>query len=83
MRCSLYLQYFNKDIPRSKGRKLSRKTLARFSEEKLVKILDDADIKYEVKACKYPRIPWEKTKMYILESNLHKGTILKLIEKKL
>ncbi len=83
MRCSLYLQYFNKDIPRSKGRKLSKKTLARFSEEKLVKILNDADIKYEVKSCTYPRITWEKTRIYILDSNLHKGTILKLIERKL
>ncbi|WP_297217232.1 signal recognition particle subunit SRP19/SEC65 family protein [Thermoplasma sp.] len=83
MRCALYLQYFSKDIPRSKGRRLSKKVLANFSEDRLRKILDEAGISYEIRECYYPRIPWQKTKMYVLESNLKKTSILKLIEKKL
>ncbi|MCY0851772.1 signal recognition particle subunit SRP19/SEC65 family protein [Thermoplasma acidophilum] len=83
MRCALYLQYFSRDIPRSKGRRLSKRSLANFSEERLRKILDEAGITYEVRECYYPRIPWQKTKMYILESNLKKSSIMKLIEKRL
>ncbi|KAA8923009.1 signal recognition particle subunit SRP19/SEC65 family protein [Thermoplasma sp.] len=83
MRCTLYLQYFSKDIPRSKGRRLSRSVLANFSEERLRRILEEAGISYEVRDCYYPRIPWQKTKMYVLDSNLKKTSILKLIEKKL
>ncbi|WP_010916814.1 signal recognition particle subunit SRP19/SEC65 family protein [Thermoplasma volcanium] len=83
MRCALYLQYFNKDLPRSKGRRLPKKILQNFTEERLRSILEEARISYEVRECRYPRVPWQPSKMYVLDSNLKKTSILKLIEKKL
>ncbi len=83
MTITLYSQYFNPKLSRSKGRRVSLGSAKKFSNDALVGIFRDMNIKFETRDARYPRLPWEPCKMYVLEANLKKSTLIKLIERKL
>ncbi len=83
MSFTLYTQYFNPKNSRSKGRKIKRSAAEHFSEQKLHEILRSINAKYEVREAKYPRVPWEEGKMFVVESDLKKSTVIRMIERKL
>lgn len=83
MTITLYTQYFNPKISRRLGRRISINSAQKFSDQKLEEILKSMSLKFEVRDARYPRIPWEKSRMYLVEANLKKSTLLKLIERKL
>ena len=41
------------------------------------------NVKYEVREAHYSRIPYEDSKMFIIDANIKKSTIMKIIEEKL
>lgn len=83
MTLTLYSQYFNPKIPKSKGRRVSVEVAKRFSENKLEEILRSMKYQYEAREAHYPRIPWEPCKMYVVEANIKKSTLIELIERRL
>ena len=83
MTLTLYSQYFNPKSSRRLGRRVSLAAARNFTDGKLEEILKSMNIKYEIRDARYPRIPWEKSKMFIVEANLKKSTLLSLIERKL
>jgi signal recognition particle subunit SEC65 len=83
MTITIYSQYFNDKLPRSKGRKIKLSAAKNFSESKLEEILRSLHAKYEVRDARYPRVPWEETRMYIVEADVKKSTLLKIIERRL
>ena len=83
MTITLYSQYFNDKLPRSKGRKIKLSAAKNFTDSRLEEILRSLHAKFEVKEAKYPRVPWEDTKMYTVEADVKKSTLLKIIERRL
>ncbi len=83
MKVTLYSQYFNPKISRRLGRKIPFEAAKKFSEEKLEDIIKSLKIQYEARDGAYPRVPYERSKIYVLEGNLKKSTIIKIIERKL
>ena len=83
MKVTLYSQYFNPKITRRLGRKINLETAKKFSDEKLTEILRQMLVEYEVKEGAYSRIPYEKCKIYEIESNVRKTTLIKMIERKI
>jgi signal recognition particle subunit SEC65 len=83
MTITIYSQYFNPKLSRSKGRRVSIDSAKKFSDDALVNILRSMNIKFEARDARYPRVPWEPCKMYILEANVKKSTLIKQIERKL
>lgn len=83
MTITLYSQYFNEKLPRNKGRKIKLSAAKNFSDPRLEEILRSLHAKYEVREAKYPRVPWEETKMYIVEADVKKSTLIKIIERRL
>lgn len=83
MTFTLYTQYFNPKISRSKGRKIKKSAAENFTEQKLQEILRSINAKFEVRDARYPRVPWEESKMLVVESKLKKSTVIKMIERKL
>lgn len=83
MTLTLYSQYFNHKISKSKGRRISVSAAKSFSDSKLEEILRSMKVQYEVREAKYPRIPWETCKMYVVEANIKKSTLIQLIERRL
>ena len=83
MKVTLYTQYFNPKFTRRLGRRVNLETAKKFSTEKLEDILRQMKIQYEVREGSYSRIPYEKCKIYSIESSVKKSTLLKMIERKL
>ncbi|MCL5989699.1 MAG: signal recognition particle [Candidatus Thermoplasmatota archaeon] len=83
MSITLYSQYFNPKLSRSMGRRIPLDPAKKYSDESLVNILKGFGFKYEVRDARYPRVPWESCKMYVLEANVKKSTLIKMIERKL
>ena len=83
MTLTLYSQYFNPKISKSKGRRISIEAAKKFSENRLEEILRSLNFQYEVRDSHYPRIPWEPSRLYVVEANIKKSTLLELIERKL
>lgn len=83
MTLTLYSQYFNAKLSKSKGRRISQETAKKFSDNKLEEILRSLRFQFEVRDARYPRIPWEETKMYVVEANIKKSTLLQLVERRL
>lgn len=83
MTLTLYSQYFNPKLPKSKGRRISIEAARHFSEEKLVETLKTLHFQYEAREARYPRVPWESTTMYVVEANIKKSTLLQMIERRL
>ena len=83
MTLTLYSQYFNDKLSRSKGRKIKLSAAKNFSDSKLEEILRSLHAKYEVREARYPRIPWEESKMYVIEADVKKSTLIKIIERRL
>ncbi len=79
----LYSQYFNPGISRRLGRRINKAAANNFTDEKLKYILDSMRLQYEVNEGKYPRIPYETTKIYVIEGNIKKTSLIKIIEKRL
>ena len=80
---TLYSQYFNSNISRKYGRRISIERAKNYSDEKLEHILNTMNVKYEVRDAHYSRIPYEDSKMFIIEGNIKKSTIIKIIGEKL
>lgn len=83
MTLTLYSQYFNPKLSKSKGRRISLEAARQFSDDKLVEILRSLKFQYEEREASYPRVPWEPSKMYTVEANMKKSTLIELIERKL
>ncbi|MCL6014419.1 MAG: signal recognition particle [Candidatus Thermoplasmatota archaeon] len=83
MKVTLYSQYFNPKNSRRLGRKIPVEAAKKFSDQKLQDILKALRIDYEIREGYYPRVPYEKCNIYSIESNLKKGTVIKMIERKL
>jgi signal recognition particle subunit SRP19 len=80
---TLYSQYFNPDISRKYGRRISRGKANNYSDEKLEQILKTMHLKYEVRDAHYSRVPYADSKMFIIDGNIKKSTMLKIINEKL
>ncbi len=80
---TLYSQYFNKNISRRLGRKINKNKAEKYSDDKLLSILKEMNFTYEARDCKYPRLPYMESKMFIVDGNVKKSTLLKIIEKRL
>lgn len=83
MKCTLFTHYFDPELTRKYGRRVSGEVARNFSEEKLERILRDLKLPYEKKEAGYPRVPWNRGVMYIIESNVKKSTLMKIIERHL
>lgn len=83
MKCTLFSHYFSPDLSRKYGRRISHESSENFTEEKLEKILRELKLPFDRKDAFYPRTPWRKGSMYIVESNVKKSTLLKIIERRL
>jgi signal recognition particle subunit SRP19 len=79
----LYSQYFNSGIPRRLGRRISREKAKNYSDAKLEQILKSMNVKYEVRDAHYPRVPYENSRMFIVDGNVKKSTLIKIVEEKL
>ncbi|MCL4341083.1 MAG: signal recognition particle [Candidatus Thermoplasmatota archaeon] len=82
MTVTLFTQYFLPGISKKYGRRINKKAAQNFSLDRLKEILGDLKVKYEIKEGRYPRVPWENSKMIIVETNLKKSTLLKIIERR-
>ncbi|MHB1440465.1 MAG: signal recognition particle subunit SRP19/SEC65 family protein [Cuniculiplasma sp.] len=65
------------------GRKIPLEAAKKFNDQKCQDILKTLRIDYEIREGYYSRAPYEKCKIYTLDGNLKKGTIIKMIERKL
>jgi signal recognition particle subunit SRP19 len=83
MKVTLYSQYFNYKLSRRLGRKIPVENAKKFSDQKLKEILTSLKVNFESKDGYYSRVPYEKCQIYNIESNLKKGTIIKMVERKL
>lgn len=83
MTLTLYSQYFNPKNSKSKGRRVSFAAAKHFSDNRIEEILRSIKVDYEVRDARYPRVPWEGCKMYVVEANMKKSTLLKLIQRRL
>lgn len=83
MTVTLFSQYFDSAISKRLGRKISKIAARNFSEQKLAELLNSINAKFEVRSARYPRTPWIEGNMYVVESTLKKGTIIKMLERKL
>lgn len=83
MTLTLYSQYFNPKLPKSKGRKISIEAAKNYSDQKLEETLKALNFQYESRDGRYPRVPWEPSRMYIVEANVKKTTLLKMIERRI
>ncbi len=80
---TIYSQYFNPAISRRMGRRIKKDKAVNYKDDKLESILKSMNLKYEVRKCYYPRIPYEETNMFLIEGNIKKSTLLKVIENRL
>jgi signal recognition particle subunit SRP19 len=80
---TLYSQYFNPDNSRRLGRKIRKEKASGYTDEKLEHILRNMNVKYEIRDSHYSRIPYEESKMFVIDGNIKKSTIIKIIEEKL
>ncbi len=83
MKITLYSQYFNPKISKRLGRKINLESARKFSDEKLNEILRQLKVLYEIREGKYPRVPYEKCKIYNIDANIKKSTLIKIIERRL
>ncbi len=83
MTLTLYSHYFNPKSSRRLGRRVNLEAARNFTDSKLEDILKSMNIRYEVRDARYPRVPWEKSKIYTVEANIKKSTLLSLTERKL
>lgn len=83
MTLTLYSQYFNSKLSKSMGRRISREAAKNFSEDRLEEILRSLKFQFDSREAKYARVPWETCKMYVVEANVKKSTLIQLIERRL
>ncbi|WP_337859968.1 signal recognition particle subunit SRP19/SEC65 family protein [Ferroplasma sp.] len=79
----LYSQYFKAENSRKYGRRINVEKAKNYSDEKLAGILKAINVKYEVRDAHYSRMPYEDSKMFVIDANIKKSTILKIIQDKL
>lgn len=83
MKCTIFTHYFSPDLTRKFGRRISMEKAKNFSTEKLERILREMNISFDSRDAAYPRVPWMRGRMYILDSGVKKTTLLKIIERRL
>ncbi|MCL4327942.1 MAG: signal recognition particle [Candidatus Thermoplasmatota archaeon] len=83
MKITIYSEYFDPKLSRSRGRRISKESAQKFSTPALDEILRSLNVKYDSKEGFYPRVPWKKCTIYDIESSVRKSTLLKMVEKKL
>ncbi len=80
---TLYSQYFNPDNSRKYGRRISKEKAKNYTDEKLEYILKTMNIKYEIRDSHYSRLPYEDSKMFVIDADIKKSTMIKIINEKL
>lgn len=83
MKITLYSAYFSPVVTRKLGRKITAEAAKNFTDEKLGGILRSLQVEFSTRDGKYPRAPWLHSKIYDIESEMRKGTLIKAIERKL
>ncbi len=83
MKATLYTQYFSDKISRRYGRRIALNKARDFTSEKLERILRSLSLSFEKKEGRYPRVPWLEGEMFLIDSNVKKSTLIKLIERRL
>lgn len=83
MKLTLFTHYFNPNLSRKYGRKIPLEKAKEFTEDKLEQILHDLKASFDSKPASYPRTPFIEGKMYTVEANVKKGTLIKIIERRL
>ncbi len=83
MKITLYSQYFNPKISRRLGRKIPVDVARKYTDDKLVEILRQLNVVYDVRDGRYSRVPYEKCKIYNIEANIKKSTLIKIVERRL
>ncbi len=83
MKITLYSAYFLPSLSRRLGRKIASGPAENFSDNRLEEILRSLHVKFSVRDGRYPRTPWLKSKIYDIESDMRKSTLIKSIERKL
>jgi signal recognition particle subunit SRP19 len=83
MTVTLYSQYFSHNLSKRLGRRINRNAAKNFNVDRLKEILSGMNVKYEVREGHYPRVPWENSKIFFVETDLKKSSLLKIIERRL
>ncbi len=83
MKITLYSAYFSPALTRKQGRRITSASSQNFNDKKLQDILREMHIKFEAREGHYPRSPWMQSLIYDIESDIHKTTLIKTIERKL
>jgi signal recognition particle subunit SEC65 len=83
MKITLYSAYFSPLLTRRQGRRISSSASRNFDDGKLKDILRGLQVKFDSREGRYPRAPWLPSLRYDIESDMHKTTLVKTIERKL
>lgn len=83
MKITLFSMYFSPSISRRLGRKIHMDSARNFSDGRLEEILKSLHVTFSVRDGRYPRTPWIRSKIYDVESEMRKSTLIKTIERKL
>ncbi len=83
MKITLYSTYFMPTVTRRLGRKIRLPAARNFDEKKIVEILKSMHLAYDSRPGKYPRLPHQEATIYEIESEMHKTTLIKQIERRL
>jgi signal recognition particle subunit SEC65 len=83
MKITLYSAYFNPSLTRRQGRRVSSTASRNFDDKKLQDILRGLQVKFDTREGRYPRASWLPSLIYDIESDMHKTTLIKTIERKL
>ena len=83
MKITLYSAYFNPTLTRRQGRRIYTSASKNFDDKKLQEILRSLQVKFDAREGRYPRATWLPSMIYDIESDMHKTTLIKTIERKL
>ncbi|MCL4342767.1 MAG: hypothetical protein M1267_02795 [Candidatus Thermoplasmatota archaeon] len=83
MKYVLYPDYFDPRNTRKYGRRISKPSRKLIDGNDLREILKSLNIHFSERTGKYPRTPWRESFIFEVESEVKKGTLLKMIERKI
>lgn len=79
MKRILWETYFDETLPRSRGRRASK----RVRKEDIIKALNSLSLSYVVSESRYPRTPWKIEKKFEVEWDGSKEELIKKIENRI
>ena len=83
MKYILYPDYFDPRNTRKYGRRISKPSRKLFDGNDLREILKSLNVHFSERTGNYPRVPWRESLIFEVESEVKKGTLLKMIERKI